>query len=228
MKHDQIYEDLRHKILDGAYAPGDSLESEVVLCREYGVSRPTLQKAISRLKQDGMVHSRQGSGVFVNPSEFFLQNNLTTLSERYGSGEDDLTSEVLSFSTVPAAGLAETFCVEPSDLLIHYRRLRRLNGRPWALEETYMPRRLFPTMDANVLLGSVISYIEEECGLRLNHDRVEVRPVAADASLAHILDIEKGRPILRLAHYNYQVHNVLTQYTIEYTLEDHLGISFVR
>lgn len=227
MKHEQIYHDLRHRILDGEYAPGDGLEREVVLCERYGVSRPTLQKAIGRLKQDGMVHSRQGSGVFVNPAEFFLQNNFTTLSERYG-GEEHLTSEVLSFACVPSAGLGQIFDIEPTDLLIHYRRLRRLNGIPWSLEDTYMPRNLFPTMDASVLLGSVISYIEGECGYRMNHDRVEVRPAVTDTSLASILQVEKGRPILRLSHYNYQVHNVLMQYTVEYTLEDSLGISFVR
>ena len=68
-KQDEVYEDLRRRIVNGEYASWGSLENEAVLCKRYGVSRPTLQKAVARLKQDGLVHSRQGSGVFVNPPE---------------------------------------------------------------------------------------------------------------------------------------------------------------
>ncbi|HCD31829.1 MAG TPA: hypothetical protein DER01_05435, partial [Phycisphaerales bacterium] len=44
---------------------GDKLIPERVMAEHFGVSRPTLRKAISRLCEDGILESRQGSGTFL-------------------------------------------------------------------------------------------------------------------------------------------------------------------
>ena len=49
----------------GVYLPGARLPSEFQMARDYGVSRTVIREAVSRLKSEGLVESRQGSGVFV-------------------------------------------------------------------------------------------------------------------------------------------------------------------
>ncbi len=39
--------------------------TEAVLAQEFGVSRTVIREAVSRLKNEGMVEPRQGSGVFI-------------------------------------------------------------------------------------------------------------------------------------------------------------------
>ncbi|MCA0404651.1 MAG: FadR family transcriptional regulator [Proteobacteria bacterium] len=56
---------LREEILAGHLTAGDKLPSEHEISEKYGVSRPTVREAIGRLRHDGLVVSRQGSGVFV-------------------------------------------------------------------------------------------------------------------------------------------------------------------
>ena len=56
---------LLEKIDQGAFAPGTRLPSENTLAAEFGVSRTVLREAISRLKHEGVVEGRQGSGVYV-------------------------------------------------------------------------------------------------------------------------------------------------------------------
>jgi GntR family transcriptional repressor for pyruvate dehydrogenase complex len=46
-------------------ASGAQLPTEKVLCERFGVSRAVIREAISRLKADGCVTTRQGSGAFV-------------------------------------------------------------------------------------------------------------------------------------------------------------------
>jgi GntR family transcriptional regulator, transcriptional repressor for pyruvate dehydrogenase complex len=53
------------KIQEGAFPPGARLPSENDLADQFGVSRTVLREAISRLKHEGVVEGRQGSGVFV-------------------------------------------------------------------------------------------------------------------------------------------------------------------
>ncbi len=62
---DEIARLLRNEILKGTLKPGDKLPSEQQLCRMFGVSRPVVREAISRLKYDGVLESFQGRGVFV-------------------------------------------------------------------------------------------------------------------------------------------------------------------
>jgi DNA-binding transcriptional regulator YhcF (GntR family) len=61
----QVANDLRAAILTGRFAPGEKLASGPELARRYGVARMTVQQAIRLLRDEGLVVSRQGSGVYV-------------------------------------------------------------------------------------------------------------------------------------------------------------------
>ena len=56
---------VRREIADGGLKPGDRLPTEREMSLSYGVSRTIVREAMGRLKHDGIVVSRQGSGVFV-------------------------------------------------------------------------------------------------------------------------------------------------------------------
>ena len=63
----RIVDDLRGEILAGGLAPGGRLPSEHELALRYGTSRPTVRRAIARLKAEGLVVTEQGRGAFVRP-----------------------------------------------------------------------------------------------------------------------------------------------------------------
>jgi GntR family transcriptional repressor for pyruvate dehydrogenase complex len=64
---DQVAEQLAALIKQGRLQPGDKLPTEARLVEQFEVSRTVVREAVSRLKSLGLVDSRQGSGVFVNP-----------------------------------------------------------------------------------------------------------------------------------------------------------------
>ena len=57
---------LREMIAREALKDGDRLPTEKLLAEQYGVSRTVVREAVARLQTDGLVASRQGSGVFVS------------------------------------------------------------------------------------------------------------------------------------------------------------------
>jgi len=61
----QLVSELRELIASGTFAPGDKLPSENELIERYAVSRTVVREAISGLKADGIVETRQGVGAFV-------------------------------------------------------------------------------------------------------------------------------------------------------------------
>ena len=62
---DAVYGDLKAGILDGTYPEGGKLPPESSLCERYEVSRPVVREALARLRVEGLIASRQGSGTFV-------------------------------------------------------------------------------------------------------------------------------------------------------------------
>lgn len=63
--YQQVANALRAAILTRSFAPGEKLPSGPELSKRYGVARMTVQQAIRLLRDEGLVVSRQGSGVYV-------------------------------------------------------------------------------------------------------------------------------------------------------------------
>lgn len=61
---DQVTEVLKNKMVGDEFA-GSQLPSEAAMAEGFGVSRTVIREAISRLKSDGLIQTRQGRGAFV-------------------------------------------------------------------------------------------------------------------------------------------------------------------
>lgn len=62
---DYVYEELLHQFQTGKYSPGSRLPGELRLAQEFNVSRPIVRGALSRLRDDGYVVSKKGSGSYL-------------------------------------------------------------------------------------------------------------------------------------------------------------------
>ncbi|QBR92842.1 GntR family transcriptional regulator [Nocardioides euryhalodurans] len=81
---------LRHKVLAGAYAPGERLR-ENALAEELGISRPPLREALRLLEREGLLLQEPRKGVSVTPLTlhdvyeiFTLRRDFETLAVRVG------------------------------------------------------------------------------------------------------------------------------------------------
>lgn len=62
---EKVYTALKARITRGDYGPNEKLPAEKELSGQFGVSRPVLRVALERLRDDGLIVSRQGAGNFV-------------------------------------------------------------------------------------------------------------------------------------------------------------------
>ena len=91
-----IADQLRGDIVRGVLKSGDTLPTEVILGKQFGVSRPTLREAIRILENESLIVSRRGSrgGVVVSTPDIavaakafglLLQVSGTTLADVYSA-----------------------------------------------------------------------------------------------------------------------------------------------
>lgn len=228
MKYIEVYQAIKADIVSGQFPAWSQLEGEHALSNKFGVSRPTLRKAIEKLKQESFVHSRQGSGMFVNPPEFYQDNNLTSISERINK-DTDLKNIVLEFSSVDAdEKLADKFKIAVGERLHHFKRMRIINGEPAILEETWMPHSLFTLFTEAHCEQSVLTYIEQQAGYNISHDAKTISAKSLNEKEAFLLRVEPNHLCLSIQHNVYLLHSVLAQYTIETLVSNNLTTVSIR
>lgn len=101
---------LMQKINNNDWVPGDKLPTEHELANQYSVSRTVIREAVSGLKADGLLASRQGSGIFViEPQQSSI--GLTSLSSDPSVLSSVIeTLELRDAVETGAAGLAAKRC----------------------------------------------------------------------------------------------------------------------
>ena len=62
---DVVYDQIFALIMDGTWPSRSRLPSEIELVAKFGMSRPVIRQALARLRDNGLIASRQGSGSFV-------------------------------------------------------------------------------------------------------------------------------------------------------------------
>jgi len=65
-RYQQVAATIERAIAEGRYPAGQRLASERDLAEEFGVSRPTIRRAVIALEMRGLLEARQGSGVYVH------------------------------------------------------------------------------------------------------------------------------------------------------------------
>jgi GntR family transcriptional regulator len=146
----RITGDLRGEILAGVLAAGERLPSEHELALRYGTSRPTVRRAIARLKAEGLVVTEQGRGAFVRPDPH-VRLLLTGASYRRhrGLGLPGFNAQALEQGQSPEQRLSEVAVmgapaevalrldVDEGAAVVVRRRLFLANGQPVAFCDSY-------------------------------------------------------------------------------------------
>ncbi len=65
-KYKRVYVELRGALTNGTHREGDKLPSENELVERFGVSRPTVRRALAQLVTDGLIERRMGAATVVS------------------------------------------------------------------------------------------------------------------------------------------------------------------
>ena len=141
----QVAQQIEHAINEGGLAAGDRLDNEISLAKQFGLSRPTMRRAIQELVDKGLLVRRRGVGTQVVHGRISRPVALTSLYDDLTTGHqrprtDVLANEVLQCTDEVAAVLA----VRPGSNVLYLRRLRFTHDEPLAVMENYLPEDLIP------------------------------------------------------------------------------------
>lgn len=209
--HVPLYIQIRNRLVDdieeGRLEPGSRLPSEPEMVAEFRVGRPTVRQALALLRQEGWAVTRKGSGTFVadqRPRVSLL--DFDGLSRSLSSRGFTMNDEILGDEHVGEPSL-EILGVNGAGDWWEVSRLRFLVGkagkRPLCLETDAFDLALCPT--AKELFHetrSAAAVLEHGYGHGVHSCDVATRAIAATASVARLLEVKPGAPLLAMERVN--------------------------
>jgi GntR family transcriptional regulator len=225
--YQRIVDALRGEILDGTRSPGERLPSENELAQQYGTSRPTVRRALARLKSEGLVISEQGRGAFVRPKPH-VRLLLTGGSYRKhrALGLPGFNAQVLEQGQSPGqrlisvavtgapAEVASRLCMDEGQPVVVRKRLFLIDGQPVALCDSYYPGVLAigtAIAEPRKVKGGVHALIEDPAGpirRRVSHSVDELVGRMPTPDEARALALSAGVPVIRILRTVYDAGDV--------------------
>lgn len=203
--HRQLFLVLREQILRGVYAPGGLLPNEDELCRHFSVSKITVRRALSDLKQQGLVERHQGRGTFVSAQlqqarGMEARGFLEALKAR---GRQTQVRVLEVRTMVPPGDVALQLQIPSGTAAVYSARLRHVSSTDLMVTEAWVPLELGHNVTAAQLKRRPLYEILQAQGVVFGRVIEEITAVAATPLLAGLLHVELGVPLLRLTRLMY-------------------------
>ncbi|MEU6540807.1 GntR family transcriptional regulator [Streptomyces sp. NPDC047000] len=199
-KYVRLAQTLQQRIEDGTYPPGTRVPSENQLVQAFGMSRPTVVRALELLKRDGWLESRQGFGTIVRGRPAVVEEKDRRGLEALTRDESQARGRLVEVGEVPVPARVASVLGLPKRAKALVRRfLVEEDGEAVELVSSYFPAGLVEGTELcspGPVTGSLREHLETRRKVRFDHvtERVSARlPGSEEAAL---LDLPSGVPVL--------------------------------
>ncbi|GAA2908605.1 MULTISPECIES: GntR family transcriptional regulator [Streptomyces] len=199
-KYVRLAQTIQSRIEDGTYPPGTRVPSENQLVQAFGMSRPTVVRALELLKRDGWVESRQGYGTIVRGRSEVVEQNDRRGREALERDESQTAGHLVEVAEVSVPVRVASALGLPKRAKVLMRRfLVEEDGEAVELVSSYFPAGLAEDTElasAEALSGSVREHLEARRKVRFDHVTERVSARLPEGDEAGLLGLPDGVPVL--------------------------------
>ncbi|MFF5537003.1 GntR family transcriptional regulator [Streptomyces cinerochromogenes] len=199
-KYVRLAQTIQRRIEDGTYAAGTRVPSENQFVQAFGMSRPTVVRALELLKRDGWLESRQGYGTIVRGRPAVVEEKdrrgleaLTRDESRSPGRLVDVGEEVVPARVASALGLPK------NAKAVRRRFLVEEDGEAVELVSSYFPAGLVEGTELagdDTLTVGLREHLEARKKVRFDHVTERVSARLPDVTEAELLGLPEGVPVL--------------------------------
>ena len=199
-----IYNRLIKEMRNGRYSRLDKLPPEDVLAEEMQISRTQLRDSLSRLESRGYISRRRGLGTLINRHVLALEIRADIEAEFRkiisGMGMTPGTDFTHSQEIFSDEALSHKLNIPLNSPVLRIDRLITADGAKVIYCEDYLPCQHIkrPGYDDEDLVQSIFDFLEQFCDQRVHMHITRMKPIAADARLADLLETETGTALMFL------------------------------
>jgi len=186
-------------------------------CSRYQVSRITIRRALDLLMQEGLICRERGRGTFVTKPPLEQPSQIISFTEQMKSMGLKPSTRVLETRIISQdSELAERLLLRVEEEIISIKRLRLADNEPVALENSYLPHKIYPRILSEDLTGSLTRIVEDKYHWRLKNASQTVKAVNVSTEIAKILKIKSNSPVLYVSRISFLADNRPAEYLEAY------------
>ncbi|SMX34316.1 phosphonate metabolism transcriptional regulator PhnF [Actibacterium lipolyticum] len=223
-----IASSLRTEIAEGHYRPGDKLPTEAELALRFGVNRHTVRRALSEMAETGLVHSRRGSGVFINakPTEYPIGRRVRFHQNLQAAGQTPERKILRIETRLANTREADALALSQQDEVHVYEGVSSADGAPLALFRSVFPAARFPLLPKALQeTGSVTAALASVGVADYTRSSTRLTAKLATPTQALHLRIAEGAPILRTVSVNVDATLQPVEYGITWFAGDRISLT---
>jgi GntR family transcriptional regulator len=198
--HARIASWLLGRVRSGKIHTDDKLPPEEELAASLGVSRMTLRQALGSLETLGWIERRRGrsGGNFIREPRIEVDlTGLPGFTEQMRRLNVRAGSRIVRAHVIePAPDVAAALELGRDREVFEIVRVRSARRHPLALEETYLPARLFPGLLERRLIGSLYALMREHYDLAPHHAQEWLEPEICSEEHAALLNVAPGSALM--------------------------------
>jgi len=204
----------------GRWRHGQSIPSEPLLARRYGVSVGTLRRAVGELVAENILVRKQGAGTFVaSHTRDYMLNVFFRIEDREGRRELPAT-ELLAFRRGRAnRAAAEALRVAVGEPVYQIRARLRLRGAPVIVDEIRLPARLFPDLNERIFMErdtTIYGMFQARYGVTVLRTTEELQAQLADATVCRLLGLQAPAAVLKVVRTAYAYKDLPVDWRVRY------------
>ena len=213
-----IADELRAKIVTGAWPAASKIPTEFELCDHYHVSRSTIRRALDQLDREQLVVRKKARGTFVRDVRQQHEDLHSTMARGFTDEMREMGGRARTFSASvaierPDLIITSALGIKPGSSALALRRLRGIGDDAFSFHETFLvPFGNMPLND-EAYYGSLYELLRQR-GTHPQQLQECLEACMAPASIREQLGIGKNEPVLkrtRLVHDPATGYRELTQ-----------------
>ena len=199
----QAAQALENAITSGMVPSGTRLDNETLLADHFGLSRPTMRRAMEHLVDKGLIVRRRGIGTHVVQPKVLRPLELTSLYDDLKTSGQEPTTHVLSMRVVEAThAIATALGLADGSRVLCIERLRSARGKPLAKMTNYIAQRDFdPTVEQLETTG--LYRLLRAAGVTLHSATQTIGARNATTQEAKLLDEGRGAALVTMCRTAY-------------------------
>lgn len=181
-RENSLYKQVSKRIIRdyGSVPGGEALPGERSLAEKYSVRRSTIQYALRKLAEQGVVDRIRGSGTFMHKESMPVLNitdaelkgtkGISALVRSHGVQVKNVV--LVSGTVIGNRFLESKLGLEEGEPVFALHRVRYGNSEPFAIEYSYVPKNVFPDIDnTDFSKVSLYEYMEARGHLSEKYDK---------------------------------------------------------
>lgn len=197
--YNQIYNGILEKIENGEWKRGDLIPKEKELLSIFKVSRDTLRKALDKLKREGVLYSKSGTGTYIKDKKLdYKLSSIESFSEiARREGKTPRSIVFRAEKIIPDKNISKEMQISENEKVYFVERLRLSEDKVVCYENTYINAELCDGIDKYISPNtSLFDLYENKYNIKIGYGKYSLEAVNADAKLSKILLVKDGDAIL--------------------------------